>query len=86
MQTELIKLKLAISLKLNIISLLEGLALILTKIEKESNPLKFNYELFELYVCWLKIVRDKQLLIRSNRKLLAQGVFSAAFSNFISGL
>jgi len=78
--------RLAISLKLNIISLLEGLIMILIKIEKDPNQMKSKDELFELYVCWLKIVRDKQLLIKSNRELLSQGVFSVACGNFLSGL
>ncbi|WP_440876868.1 hypothetical protein [Thalassotalea sp. PLHSN55] len=78
--------RLAISLKLNIISLLEGLIMLLVKIEKDPNQMKSKDELFELYVCWLKIVRDKQLLIKSNRELLSQGVFSIACGNFVSGL
>ena len=78
--------KRAISLKLNIISLLEGLSMMLVKIEKDPNQMTSKDELFELYVCWLKIVRDKQLLINSNRKLLSQGVFSSACGNFLSGL
>ena len=78
--------KRAISLKLNIIALLEGMSMVLAKIEKDPNQMKSKDELFELYVCWLKIVRDKQLLINSNRKLLSQGVFSSACSNFLSGL
>jgi hypothetical protein len=78
--------RLAISLKLNIISLLEGLIMVLVKIEKDPNQMTAKDELFELYVSWLEIVRDKQLLIKSNRKLLSQGVFSIACGNFISGL
>jgi hypothetical protein len=78
--------RLAISLKLNIISLLENLIMVLVKIEKDPNQMTAKDELFELYVGWLEIVRDKQLLIKSNRKLLSQGVFSIACGNFISGL
>jgi len=78
--------RLSISLKLNIISLLEGLIMILAKIEKDPNQMKSKDELFELYVCWLKIVRDKHLLIKLNRKLLSQGVFSNACGNFLSGV
>lgn len=78
--------KLAISLKLRIVSLLEGMIMILAQIEKDPNQLKSKDELFELYVCWLKIIRDKQMLIKSNRKLLSQSILSLAFSNFSSGL
>ena len=76
----------AISLKLNIISLLEGLSMLLIKLEKDPSQMKSKDELFELYVCWLKIVRDKNILIKSNREVLSQGAFSLALSNFVSGL
>lgn len=78
--------QLAISLKLRIVSLLEGLTMILAQIEKDPNQLKAKDELFELYVCWLKIIRDKQMLIKSNRNLLSQSVLGLALVNFVSGL
>ncbi|NOH99487.1 hypothetical protein [Vibrio sp. 99-70-13A1] len=78
--------KLAISLKLRIVSLLEGLSLILAKIEKDPSQLKSKDDLFELYVCWLKIVRDKHVLIKSNRKLLSKSVLGLACGNFGAGL
>ncbi|WP_441002456.1 hypothetical protein [Pseudocolwellia agarivorans] len=78
--------RLAISLKLNIVSLLEDLIMILTKIEKDPNQMKSKDELFELYVCWLKIVRDKQLLINSNKQFLSKSALVNAFKNFLSGI
>lgn len=78
--------RLAISLKLNIISILEGVVILLVKIEKAPNQMESKDELFDLYICWLKVVRDKHLLIKSNRELLSEGVFRIACSNFISGL
>jgi hypothetical protein len=78
--------KRAITLKLNIIALLEGAHLIINVIEKEQSQMKSKDELFDLYVCWLKIVRDKQILINTNQRLLSTGVLSLAFHNFFNGL
>jgi len=76
--------RISVSLKMNIIALLDCLEGLLEKLELSPNNIFSKDEIFELYVLWLKIIRDKHLLIRSNRILLSRSVFTIALINFFS--
>ena len=79
-------LKMAVGLKLNIASLLESLSILVRSIDKEPNHIKLSDSVWELYVSWLKINRDKKLLSKYTEKTISTSVFSLAMNNFVSGL
>jgi hypothetical protein len=79
-------LKMAVGLKLNIASLLESLSILVGNIDKEPNHIKLSDSVWELYVSWLKINRDKKLLAKYTEKTISTSVISLALNNFSSGL
>lgn len=78
--------KMAVSLKLNMVSLIEDVLIFIKILENEPNQVKESEAVWKLYIDWLKLNRDKRLLIQYSEKELSKSLFSSAVENFLKGL
>ena len=73
--------KLSVALKLNIVSLLEDMTLLIKRMQSEDSNLKMYDSVWNLFVAWVKVNRDKHLLMKHTHRELSLGTFSLALKS-----
>jgi len=78
--------KLIISFKMEQVNLIENLHTLFIYIDTKNSPYKLKDSTLKLIIKWVKLNRDKDMLIKMLDKFLEQKITERTFHNFIIGL